>query len=170
MHSCYCRYNQRHHRYIFADTGIQRSAFSNVSHICMAYQVVFSNRHVSSQGTSLEIPYQTLTFEVRAFSSLTFLLFWQEAFPKSKPTFSDPAFRMRLLDICAEWSLGVRPSFPLSGHWVLKFDKWVDLVSPTAVVHQAMWTTDITVVSNPENLCKCCIRNEPWCATQGFPV
>lgn len=47
----------------------------------------------------------------------------QESFPKSKHLFDKPFFRMRLLDLCAEWTMGIRPSFPLSGHWVLKFDK-----------------------------------------------
>ncbi|CAM9908056.1 unnamed protein product, partial [Scytosiphon promiscuus] len=55
--------------------------------------------------------------------ALTLLILLQESFPKSKPIFDDSAFRMRLLDLCAEWTMGIRPSFPLTGHWVLKFDK-----------------------------------------------
>ncbi|CAM9450500.1 unnamed protein product [Ectocarpus sp. 4 AP-2014] len=54
---------------------------------------------------------------------LTLIILLQESFPKSKSLFDEPSFRMRLLDLCAEWTMGIRPSFPLAGHWVLKFDK-----------------------------------------------
>lgn len=47
----------------------------------------------------------------------------QECYPKSRTLFDKPSFRMQLLDLCAEWTLGMRPSYPLTGHWVLKFDK-----------------------------------------------
>lgn len=47
----------------------------------------------------------------------------QECYPKSKGLFDNPSFRMRLLDLCSELTLGIRPSLSLGGHWVLKFDK-----------------------------------------------
>ncbi|CAM9544742.1 unnamed protein product [Ascophyllum nodosum] len=55
--------------------------------------------------------------------ALTLLILLQEHFPKSEAVLDDPSFRICLLDLCAEWTVGLRPSFPLTGHWVLSFDR-----------------------------------------------
>ncbi|CAM9826919.1 unnamed protein product, partial [Choristocarpus tenellus] len=93
--------------------GIEKSPrFSRMAH---AYSNMFLHAptiHKDMWGASF--------FEAWA---LTLLLLLQAAFPLSKAMFDAPKFRMKLLDLCAEWTLGIRPTFPLTNHWVLTFDK-----------------------------------------------
>lgn len=63
-----------------------------------------------------------LVFSLNLSSPLSSFL-EKDSFSKSKSLFDQPSFRMRLLDLCAEWTMGMRPTYPLVGHWVLKFDK-----------------------------------------------
>ncbi|CAM9526982.1 unnamed protein product [Chrysoparadoxa australica] len=52
---------------------------------------------------------------------LMLLICLQAAYPKSREAFEAPAFRIGLLDLCSEWTLGMKRLLPVEGHWIQSF-------------------------------------------------